>query len=241
MKNSTLIKYTRCPRCAERGKDRKGYNLGVYSDGHSFCYSCKLYIEGDKLYSLKHPVIKKIEHKVMLPSDVNVSYPKQALDWMGKYELTRNDLISNNILWSESYKRLIFPIYDGKKLLAWQGRYFGEESKPKWYSKGNLKEVYHILGKGQTLILVEDVVSAIKLSRYTAAMPIFGSVIGLERWNRLKHLNYKTYFIWLDPDKRKESLIEVRLANSLGLDTNVLFTEIDPKEISYEELNKLHV
>lgn len=236
MKNSILIKYTRCPRCADRGKDKKGSNLGVYSDGHSFCYACKLYIKGDRLYALKNPIVEKVKHEVTLPSDVDVCYPREAIEWIEQYELDRNDLLLNNVLWSESYNRLIFPIYDGDRLIAWIGRYFGKENKSKWFSKGDMQSIYHVLGEGDSLTLVEDVVSAIKLSKTTATMPIFGCVIGLGRWNRLKLLDYNIYNIWLDPDKRKQSMIESRLANSLGLNTNVIFSENDPKEITYEDI-----
>ena len=32
-----------CPKCREKGKDRHGNNLGVFSDGHVRCWSCGYY------------------------------------------------------------------------------------------------------------------------------------------------------------------------------------------------------
>lgn len=230
---SYLISQTRCPECAKLGKDTSRNNLALYSDGHSYCYSCGYYVTSSKIgrfLTKKQEVLE--EHKVLLPVDCDVSYPTIALDWIAKYELTKNDLYTHNVLWSESWKRLIFPYYGPEGLLAWQGRYFGGEKKGKWFSQGNLKDVFHILGKGDEIILVEDVVSAIKLSRFTSALPIFGSSIGFKRFKRLAMLTKKVG-IWLDFDKRKETILEQRRASLCGLESRVIYSEVDPKEIPY--------
>lgn len=244
MENSYLVRQERCPACAKQGKDRGANNLAVYSDGHEYCYSCGYYVSGSGISRFKSRVHQEpiTKHEVVLPSDSDVCYPTRALEWVGHYDLTRNDLLNHNVLWSESYKRLIFPIYGDTGLIAYQGRYFGEEKRPKWWGVGDLKNTFHILGKSSSqLVLVEDIVSAIKLSKFTMAMPLFGSHVGAVRFKRLYSLYKDTVevSIYLDPDKRREALLEARRGVLCGLKTRVIYSERDPKEESINNLKKI--
>lgn len=239
------VKNTTCPQCRSLGNDKTGDNLAVYSDGHSWCWSCGYYVSGNGILRFKsrESTERVVKHEVVLPSDSDVCYPSRALEWVGHYDLTRNDLLNHNVLWSESYKRLIFPIYGDTGLIAYQGRYFGEEpKKPKWWGVGDLKNTFHILGKSTSqLVLVEDIVSAIKLSRFTMAMPLFGSHVGVTRFKRLYSLYKDTVevSIYLDPDKRREALLEARRGVLCGLKTRVIYSERDPKEESINNLKKI--
>jgi len=40
---SKLQRKTRCPWCASEGRDRAGDNLGVFDDGHEYCFACNYY------------------------------------------------------------------------------------------------------------------------------------------------------------------------------------------------------
>lgn len=250
MENSYLVRQERCPACAKQGKDRGANNLAVYSDGHEYCFSCGHYVSGSGISRLKSRVSQEpvTKHEVVLPSDSDVCYPTRALEWVGHYDLTRNDLLNNNVLWSETNQRLIFPVYGDNGLIAYQGRYFGqpapEGSKPfpKWWGVGDLSNTFHILGKSSTqLVLVEDVVSAIKLSKFTMAMPLFGSHVGITRFKRLRSLLVPSteVCLYLDPDKRKESVVEARRGQLVGLNMRVIYSERDPKEESYARLKIL--
>lgn len=44
---STLVERQRCPKCADAGRDRNGDNLGIFDDGHSYCFSCGHYGKAD--------------------------------------------------------------------------------------------------------------------------------------------------------------------------------------------------
>ncbi|UOF80618.1 DNA directed DNA polymerase [Caudoviricetes sp.] len=248
--NSYPIGKEQCPRCRERGKDNSGDNLAVYSDGHKFCYSCKYTVFPNGIEKLKQKnseeILQDIEKVLTLPIDCDIVYPQKVLDWIGKYELTKTDLWNNNVLWSDSMQRLIFPVYANGILLAWQGRSFHTQNQavakiPKWYGEGNLKDTFHILGKGTSLVLVEDIVSAIKVAKCgVMAMPLFGCVVGRERFKRLYSLygDIVKVLIWLDFDKAKESIIEAKLGRLFGLNCSNIITKVDPKECSYEEIKK---
>lgn len=246
MSQSYVLKHEQCPVCAKLGKDNSQDNRAVYSDGHTYCYSC-----GDTTFPNTITKFKKENHTpnlqptkpIYLPYDSDIIYPTKALDWIHQYELTKIDLYNNNVLWSESTQRLIFPIYGGGNLIAWQGRYFGVDSAltkpPKWYGKGNLKDTFNILGKGSTIILTEDIISAIKVSKCgVLTMPLYGCVVGRERFKRLKELIEPETLvrIWLDPDKRVEAIKEAKLGRCMNINTTTIFSERDPKEQSFDEI-----
>jgi hypothetical protein len=42
-KRGKLIARAPCPRCRERGEDSSGDNLGLFDDGHAYCFSCRYY------------------------------------------------------------------------------------------------------------------------------------------------------------------------------------------------------
>lgn len=242
---SYLLHQERCPSCAERGNDTSGDNLGVYSDGHSYCYRCGYYSSGSQIARFlnkdKHEGLER--HHCYLPNDCDVNYPQVALDWIGQYELNRNDLLANNSLWSESKSRLYFPVYGPEGLLAYQGRYFGNDvSQKKWWGKGDFRNIFAFFGKaGRSLVLVEDVISAIKVSRFTQTMWLSGNSIGKDRWRRLYNLLPEGLqcIIWLDPDMYTHSIKESKLGASYGVKTTVILSTKDPKECSYENIKDL--
>lgn len=246
---SYVIKQTQCPKCRELGKDISHDNLANYSDGHSYCYSCGYYIfpsGNEKITQFTQPKQVLQKHTMLLPEDCTNTYPERALNWIKQYEISENTLNLHNCVWSDTHSRLLFPIYsvDGN-LLAYQGRDFSlDKTKklPKWYGEGNLKDTFNILGQGNILVLTEDIISAIKVSMCgVMAMPLYGCVVGRERF---KHL-YKLYgdtvgiYIWLDPDKRTEALKEAKLGQLCGLHTHPIFSNKDPKEHSYEEIREI--
>lgn len=253
VENSYVIRKERCPDCARLGKDQSGDNLAVYSDGHSYCYSCGYGVRGDVVSRFQNrnsgaATVDVREHRVYLPEDCDVIYPTRAIEWVGQYEITKRDLLNHNTLWSESTQRLVFPVFGDTGLLAYQGRYFGPPSPegtrpyPKWHGQGNLKETYNVMGQDQNrIILTEDVVSAIKLSKITMAMPLYGCKIGIDRFKGIKaRIKAGTeVWWWLDPDKRSESIVETRRGMLCGLTVHTIFSPKDPKEHSFEELKEI--
>lgn len=243
MNDSTLVRQEQCPICASEGRDRSKNNLAVYSDGHTYCFGGHGLLDGgSKIAQFTSPAIVEVKHEVLLPEDCDVDYPTRCLDWVGHYELTENDLLGNNVFWSELTQRLIFPVFGQEtELIAWQGRWFGEGEHVKWFGRGNLRDTFNILGTGDTCVLVEDIVSAIKLSKTVSAMPLYGCHIGVERFSRLSKLLPKQskVLIWLDPDKRKEAVKESRRGQLVGLNCSPIFSDKDPKEHSYEEINEI--
>lgn len=254
MDTSYVVSKGRCPECAKQGKDQSKDNLAVYSDGHSWCYSCGWHsglgmVDRFRQRSSSTGTVDKPESRIYLPEDCDVHYPTHALDWVEQYELTKVDLLNHNTLWSESTQRLIFPVFGDIGLLAYQGRYFGPEAPtgvkpyPKWYGKGDLANTFNILGSRSSskLILTEDVISAIKCSKFCMAMPLYGCHVGVTRFKRLYNLfkDQVEVCVYLDPDKRATAIVEARRGMLCGMKTRVIYSDKDPKEHSYGELEKI--
>ena len=237
--------HTACPECRRNGNDRSGDNLAVYSDGSSYCFNCGYRETGSGSHRFKSPE-PKLRKTIALPSDSVSELPKRGLEYLKRYGITDLDIQNNFIMWSEYKQRLIFPYFDETGLIGWQGRYLGEKSldkfNPKWYTQGDFNVIFHRIGNvnSDTLVLTEDVISAIKVAHNTevCACPIFGSHISTRKFLLYKKF-YGKLIIWLDKDKEKEAMSFSHQANNLGLSSRTVITDKDPKEISDEEIKLL--
>ena len=122
--------HSRCPKCADIGKDRNGNNLANYSDGSDYCFSCGY-------FSKSKGNVTNIEctrKSIQFPSDATSSYPTQVKTYLDKYNLTSELCSKHLIMWSPYRERLCFPFFDDTGLIGWQGRSFNPD-KPKWYSQ----------------------------------------------------------------------------------------------------------
>lgn len=249
---SFFLNNEECPKCRQKGNDRSGDNLAVYSDGHKYCWCCNYYISStaDPFRDVQHvrtdPIIK-------LPEDADTNYSHKAIDWIQQYDLNMKDLLTNHVLYSQrgTYLKkkdiqcndlLIFPFWAKGELLGWQGRYFGSSTDvPKWIGRGQLNNIYHILkgNNSKKIVLTEDIVSAIKVNKGGhEAMPLFG--INLKsRWGKLKLLGYQEAIIFLDPDMHTHMIKESRVGALEGFKTRVILSDKDPKEHSREEIQEL--
>lgn len=238
MTSSKVIGKTRCPSCMSKGKDRHHDNLILYSDGGGYCFSCGYTQRSNLLQSKVQQTVPQESTKPTeptLPWDISLLGGDTAgAAWLRKYL----NKIPEWVLWSEENQWLIFPYFVEGKLEAWQARNFANHG-PKWLTFGKVKGLYYLTGKpNSTCFLVEDIVSALKIGQAGGqAMPLFGSQIGLERFQTL-HNRFSKLVLWLDPDKRTASILEASKAARIGIPVSVLFSDKDPKEMSYEEIRE---
>lgn len=241
-----LLKHERCPACAKLGNDTKGDNLGIYSDGHHWCYACGYFVPGSAITgyiartSTDDTRVNIQTSKLSLPTDSSRAIPREAKEWFFQYGFDHNTLLRNNIMWSAQREMLIFPYFIMGELMGWQGRVFNpeERTKRKWFTQGKVDDFIYTVGRPEKqLVLVESIVSAIKVGRVTEASPIFGSNISMQRLLRLSKM-YDKIIIWLDPDKRKEAINSARKAALFALETHVVFSEDKPKDHTIEEIER---
>ena len=176
---------------------------------------------------------------VKLPHDCVANLPQIAINWLDKYGITPTERIMYRMLWSSSNEQLIYPLYKGTELLAYQGRNFAKNAHSKYKSQGKIHDLLFPLGKKQNvLILTEDLLSAIKISRQGYAMPLWGSEASTPLLMRLKDI-CGGILVWLDSDKWKNAHDIVSRSQSIGLKAMCVFTNLDPKEYSDEKILKL--
>lgn len=238
---STYVEHRACPSCGSRD------NLAIYTD-HEYCFGCG-HIVFYNYHTRRIQGAKEVSKKnVSLPEDIQPYIPAIADSWLKQYELTQNELLVNRVVWSEYRQLLVFPYFDDKNYLyGWQGRYFGANpTHPKWIGHGNFKKTAAIWKnsltsiKESSIILVEDIISCIKIQRLYNSSCLFGSSININNYITLYNkYNLKEIIIWLDKDKMKESYQYSLSFNKLGINSRVISTDLDPKYYSTEQLRRI--
>jgi len=193
--------------------------------------------------------IAKDPKDLRLPIDTEVNqsvWPTTARAWLLKYGITEKEIKNHGIVYSPSVDRLLFPIYMDGNYVGWQGRSFAKDGDvPKYLTtvdsdnpSGNCGVYKHGLDSS-TAVLVEDIISAIKVSRTTDAIALLGSHPTPEVINWIAN-RYKNTYIWLDNDKpevikqqnKLASLFKVLVSGRVEL----ILTSKDPKDHSDNEI-----
>lgn len=257
---SNFVKTEPCPECRRQGRDRSGDNLAVFNNG-KYCFSCG-YIESDGELSLNK--IRKLipqcgmdyedknnSGRNYLPSDCSYLLRADAQAWLKKYGITEEEIEKNGICWSENgtfVKKigerakplLCFPLLVNGQLEGWCGRHFGDNPKvPKYVTYGVKQDLFYCLGDTtrDTVVLVEDLVSAIKVSRYACSMPLFTSHINKYQCYRLSKY-YRNVILWLDPNMREKSIRLQKVMELFFDNVRIVYSERDPKEHSDREIQE---
>ena len=246
-----FLKHEPCPKCGSAD------NLGRYDDGHGYCFGCRYWeppstmsiFERLRANAQKEPIVKTFNanNLLMPPDDSDHFIGVKGLQWLAKYGILASE--AKEFLWSDERQWLIYPMYSAralrdfgsKILIAWQARNFSAfYPKPKYLTRGPVGDCFHVLGPdtGETLFLVEDIISAIKVARPGRSVyPLFGSQMSLKMLTMLT-TRFRRLGIWLDMDKAKESLKTTSRASQLGYKKVFsIITELDPKEYTDEEIN----
>lgn len=246
MYEDRFIKHEPCPNCGSRD------NLARYASGSAYCFGC-----GYKESSRLSPYVQRAERRtevqgLRVPEDCSTSYGQVAVEWVSKYGISVEELIKRDVLWSDKWQQLIFTFYDeSKNLLVWQGRNFNRElaKKRKYYTQGKPEDVLTIYqsslcggndhgqhaDKLRRLVIVEDCISAIKIARYSDSMPVLGSTLSLSKISRLRPF-YDVLEVWLDGNMFHKAQNQASNAKMLGFEARAIYTELDPKELSDEEI-----
>jgi Zn ribbon nucleic-acid-binding protein len=237
---TTFLRHEPCPSCGSQD------NLGVWDDGHKWCFGCGFFVPSSNMSieQMETALVGKDKNNKNdgLPLDFTHSLPAEPYAWLKQYEITNAEIIQHNLGWSASRQMLIFPYFgENNEVIFWQGRYFPQR-KPKSFTGGDFRHlvlVRHHVGttdfSGGVLTVVEDPVSAIKVSRVCDVHPLFGS--NLSQHNAIRLSRYFSELnLWLDFDKTKEALKFAERYKFLFKKVNVISTEKDPKEYGTEQI-----
>lgn len=145
----------------------------------------------------------------------------------------------HNIGFSDSLRRVVMPVYDSNNLIWYQLR-ATEANKIKYLQPSADKNVcYHIKGNKDTIVITEDILSAIKVSQVTDTLSLLGTKINNKALNILSE--YKEVVIWLDGDTAGiNGSHSIRKSISLLCDNvRQVLTESDPKKYNMEQIREI--
>lgn len=238
MPESKFLKHEPCPNCHSRN------NLGVWDDGHKYCFGCGFYVPPTKSVDfLKRRTKMENNNKdgdsALDVSSFTFSIPQHAQTWLKKYGITDQEVRHYGICWNSETDSLVFPVERGGQVVLTNERYFGKDPLfPKYRTYGHKalnRTYFNNPNTPNSLVIVEDFISAVKVARFASSIPLFGSTISAEAVKWVVG-TFKSLRIWLDRDKASESLKEASKLSQWIPDTRTIITELDPKEYSNNEI-----
>jgi hypothetical protein len=236
---SNFLYHTSCPKCGSSDAN------GVYDDGHEWCWSCGKYTPA-KIKSISQVESALNSNKPLkkgeLPDDITSDIPKEPYQWLKQYALTSEEISNNRIGWSQRNSMLIIPYFgEDNDVLCWQGRFFPTRS-PKVYTSGYPDDcilLHHNSDREFTrrVVVVEDAISAIKVSRVCTSSELLGSNLSRSKAIRLsKMFDHLTF--WLDFDKYSSMIRQVEQNKILFKQVDFIVTKQDPKELTTEQIKE---
>lgn len=247
-----------CPKCRAKGADTRGDNLHRYPDGHGYCFACHYVDFPESFRPEKESIASSNEPQdLALPKDATDAIDFTALQWLTRYDITMEEVRQYKMMWSPKQQFLIFPIYQSMgwndmelypdalsmKMGAWQARTFNSNWKAKYYNVGPLHDVFTIFnligGDGNFIVVVEDMLSAIRVARKYAALPMFGSMLTMAQLHHIKDSIIENIIFWLDEDKCEEGMQMAKQATQLGFGATFIVTKHDPKDYEDVEINEI--
>lgn len=233
--SSKFLYHDACPRC--ESKD----NLGVFDDGHKWCFGCGYFEAGESSAKSVHEGTVKVENNGRAyPFDASAYIPAKATLWLLSCNIGCMQQCWYDIQWSESQQLVCWKIKNPQgKILGWQGRTFSPQAKTKYLSHGNIREDICLLGKGtDVVVMCEDFLSAIAIAESGwVAMPLFGCTCSLNVLQGVAK-QFKQVVVWLDSDKLDNAREIALKASLLGMSTKVVYTQKDPKYYKREEIKE---
>ena len=226
----SFLRHEPCPKCNSRD------NLGVWDDGHKWCFGCGFY--QPSLRTIKNSRIEEEEKPRADSIDLSACtdiIPEKPLKWLKQYGIT-NDEIRHYCKGFTEQDYLSFEIVPG----FFVGRYFGSRRLPRYMVMGTRPQRGIYIGsKTKILIFVEDIISAIKIGRSFSASPVLGSHISLEAFKWASE-EFPEVGIWLDSDMVRKSARMAQKGRFLtGSKVFRIHTKLDPKCYSDEEIQNI--
>jgi len=247
-----------CPFCELRGKTPDdGYKLGFNTrTGMAHCFRCGWKTRnGFDHFKLPRAAIATQEmHKAIvtdaaLPDDFELLatgrgyWANEARSYLSRRGMTSNQIESHQVglsLIGKSRMRVVFPVYDEKKLMGWSGRTLITDHEPKWLHSSGLRSVYWARRGSDTLVIVEGIFDAIAIERgipTVAVMALLGTNLTEEKRKNLNQ--YNNIVIWLDPDSAGRKAATELLQRLIGRNVTIILNgSSDPGDMSNEELDR---
>ena len=179
---------------------------------------------------------------VVLPPDFSSEIPPDGLTWLYQYGIDNRDILEYKFGYSRTLHRVILPVYKLGELVYFQARTLGRvdrKTNPKYLNvkAAGRKDIYFDPGRSTNdkIVLVEDIISTIKVNRVVDAMGLLYAYIPEDLIMRLKPY-YKEIVLWLDRDKWTRMTKKVFRLRQLNVNVRMILSEKDPKFYTEDEI-----
>ena len=239
-----------CPECRGRNTFTATNNLGDIK------YNCfKLGCTVGGIYGMDMTaaeIHRRMEQQQLQRAYTNIKKEKDTME-IPEYVVTpkathtkhqryirRWGIALGDTMYDVKDERVVFPIKHEGRIVDAVGRAVGKKQNPKWYRYTGEAD-YYTVGDGSTLLIVEDVVSAVIAVQempYITAMAILGTSMNPKHFEKIGE--YDKVIIALDPDaigKTVEYRREIELWT--GRKTTAMNLQDDIKYKMEEDLDKL--
>jgi len=200
-----------------------------YSAGGK-CYSCGRWFPHEK--SLKPCSNSKTEKMCY---KFTIELPDSAKAYLYQFGINDSQIEEFDIVYEETSQRI---------KLGPQLRAFQKNRKPKSITIETPERLTwigrHLTRRGP-VVLVEDFISAIKVSKAYMVVCLFGTHLNKKKLQELITSPHATeYLIWLDPDSPGvKAAKELKTRLSAWKRTSIVYSKKDPKEYTTEEIYRL--
>lgn len=195
----------------------------------------------------------KVVEELTLPKDCimmdtaedDERVPMDAYGWLWKAGINNAMIKKYRLCWSPYYERVIIPIYNNSKLIAWVGREVMTRTRegrkdygvPKYITRKSPEygdgRVYFTTpsyknSRENEVVIVEDIASAIRVHEAADIMTV--ALLNTSIPNDLiLSFKDKELIFWLDPGQLDNMVGAVKRATSFGQKAAFINTNKDPK------------
>jgi hypothetical protein len=169
-------------------------------------------------------------------------WPVKASAWLYKYGITNEEITSNKIAWSAVQRRVVLPITWNSENTGYQLRHiYDDDTGPKYITVQQHKTPsMSIKGLNDGIVICEDILSTIKVSRVQRAMALLSTNIMSGHLADVVE-TYDKFWVWLDMDNSQVIRGALKLMKTLELfgSVKLLRTGSDPKTYNEMEIKRL--
>lgn len=189
-------------------------------------------------------VEQEASRSVALPTPIEpdaAQWPTEARLWLYKIGMSNDDIAQAGYYYNSRLARVVLPVRREQEVVYWQARTLTpKDGRPKYLNPLVDKSSFFArYGEGKEVVITEDILSAWKVGRVTAAWSLLGTSLSQAQCLSLMRHGLPVY-IWLDPDAagiRAASKIFKQL-NAYGVDARVIRSDTDPKLLTREDIRR---
>lgn len=161
-----------------------------------------------------------------------------------EYQLTVEEVLDNGFKWLTDHNGLAMPLFTSTgNRYGYCIKYFdGGKMKSCIHLEHNAPKLHFPINKStessKTVIIVEDILSAIRVSRFGRGVALLGTNLTTEKAQVIKGLLPNKVVIALDPDAIQKAILLKKRYGMYFRSTEIAALTDDPKDMDHEQLQE---